>query len=669
MSFRNVQQNSIENRNTQSIPTTAAARSAGTGWIRNPSWLTMPAITSSNEEVDILVAIYPESNFVALTFNTSAGTYSVDWGDGTSGTFTSATAAQKQYDFTNVALDGTNAPVTFQQSGSTVTRTSHGYTNGYPISFASITTTTGITATQIYYVINATTDTFQLAASRGGTALTLTNDGTGIILPYKQAIVKVAPTTGGATLTTVNLGTKNTTTNLQTYVQPVLDLTISAACTSLTIGAGAVPLSLIENCTILRHNTTNFGSLFINCISLQSVSISNTASVILMNSMFQGCSALATAPSMNTANVTNMSTMFYACSSLVTVPFYDTIKNTTMASMFQLCGALQTIPLFNTANVTNMASTFATAYSLQTLPLLDTIKVTNMDATFINCRSLQTIPLFNTANVTGMPNMFNSCISLQTIPLLNTIKNTNMQGMFAGCTSLQSIPLLNTSNVGSLNAAFSSCTSLKTIPLLNTANCGVFTSMFSSSGIVSLSPISIQGELDTTFQACASLQTLPVITGPINNYTGAFTNCQSVSSIGGLNGAMTPVSVASLKLSGPALDVIYTSLGPVGGAVTFQANPANTVTLVAHGYSNGATIRFSTITTTTGISTFTTYYVRNVTTDTFQLSTTPTGAIRTLTNNGTGTRQSATITVTSNWGTASDTPSIATAKGWVVTGS
>lgn len=675
MSFRNVQQNSIDNRNTLSVPPYIAASGTGTSWIRNPSWLTMPAITSANEEVDMLVPIYPESNFIAFNFSTSAGTYSVDWGDGTSGTFTSGVAAQKQYDYTTAALDGTNAPVTFQQSGSTVTRTSHGYTNGNIISFASITTTTGITATQIYYVINATTNTFQLAATLGGTALTLTNDGTGIILPYKQAIIKVTPTTGGATLTTVNLQVKNTTVGLQAYAQPVMDLTISAACTSLTIQGASpvVPMNILEQCTILRHNTINFTSLFENNKSLQSVNITNATATEFINmfknatgiqriasfnntanggnmlGMFSGCTSLQAIPLINTTNVTNMTQTFFGCSSLQTIPLLNTSNVTSMQQIFSNCPALQYVPLLNTSKVINMGGAFAVCNSLTTVPIFNTANVSNMAVMFQGCTSINTIPLFNTINVANMQNFCNNASSLQSVPLLNTSNVTNMTSMFNDCNTLGNIPLYDTGKVTNMSTMFQSCNSLKNIPALNTSNVTTATSMFNAAG---------------------SLQTIPTLnTASLVTTTTMFGSGTSISSIGGLTNLINTVSVINLKLSGPALDVIYTSLGKVAGSCTFQATPTNTVTITGHGYTNGDSIRFSVITTTTGISTNTTYWVRNVTTDTFQLSATPTGAILTLTNNGTGTRAPATITVSGNWGIATDTPSIATAKGWTVTGS
>lgn len=72
------------------------------------------------------------------------------------------------------------------------------------------------------------------------------------------------------------------------------------------------------------------------------------------------------------------------------------------------------------------------------------------------------------------------------------------------------------------------------------------------------------------------------------------------------------------------------------GAVTFT-DTGDTVDLTAHGLINGDTVSFSVITTTTGITINTVYYVVGATANTFQVSLTAGGAALALTNNGTGT--------------------------------
>lgn len=72
--------------------------------------------------------------------------------------------------------------VTFQDTGDTVTLNNHGLTNGTPVAFTVITTTTGISVNTTYYVVGATTNTFQVASAAGGSALPLTNNGTGTLV-------------------------------------------------------------------------------------------------------------------------------------------------------------------------------------------------------------------------------------------------------------------------------------------------------------------------------------------------------------------------------------------------------------------------------------------------------------------------------------------------------
>jgi hypothetical protein len=88
-------------------------------------------------------------------------------------------------------------------------------------------------------------------------------------------------------------------------------------------------------------------------------------------------------------------------------------------------------------------------------------------------------------------------------------------------------------------------------------------------------------------------------------------------------------------------------------AVTFQ-DTGDTVTLAAHGLTDGTAISFSVITSTTGISINTLYYVVGSTTNTFQVATTVGGTALPLTTNGTGTLLRS-VPVTGTGGTPSVT--------------
>ena len=194
-------------------------------WKRSPSWVALPSVISTDEKFVGLYAVWPDSNYVALT---AAGNYNIDFGDG-SASQNIATGVQVNYQilYSAASLVGTEKPVTFTASTSLVTRNSHGYVNGDQVQFWNIVTTTGINQAQTYYVINATTNTFQFSTVVNGAVSTFTNDGTGSLLPYRQAIITVTPQ-AGQTLTALNLNIKNTATGLITgYSTGWLDIALS----------------------------------------------------------------------------------------------------------------------------------------------------------------------------------------------------------------------------------------------------------------------------------------------------------------------------------------------------------------------------------------------------------------------------------------------------------
>lgn len=527
-----------------------------TTWVRNPTWLPMPPTTAAMEQVDVLVAIYPESNYFAFQFSVVGG-YTVDWGDGAAPVNIASGAAQKLFDYNAVAFNGTNGPVTFTDSTDTVNRVGHGYTDGMKISFAEILTTTGIIQLQTYYVVNATADTFQLSAIQGGTVLPLTTDGTGIILPYKQAMVKVTATNGTSPLTTVLLSIKNTTPNLLAYAQPILDATISAACTGLAIGGGTSvpPPRLLETCTILRHNTTNMATTFQNCSSLQYLPLFDTSKVTAFattaSGMFSGCTSLQQVPFFDTSSATIMggvnpgAGMFNGCSSLLSVPHFNTLKVTNMAGTFNGCSSLREIPLFDTSNVTTIytgGSTFgflSNCTALLSVPLFNTTKITSMAEMFRGCTNLLSVPLFDTGNVTSMTNMFNGCATLQTVPLFNTVKVQSFSFMFNACQNIGSIPAFDTTAVTGTTAftsMFNGCQSLQQLPDMNVNRAAITTS----------------ASYNNMFAACNSLSKVNFSAG---------------------NGPKFTFSAAQCKLSAAALNQLYTSLPVVvGQTITVSLN-------------------------------------------------------------------------------------------------
>lgn len=385
-------------------------------WTRNPSWLSITAPSSAEQKIVGLHRVDPNSAYLAFTIS---GAYTVDWGDGTAPeNKTSGSTAYHFYDYTDSDLDDTDAPVTLTDSGDVVGRTAHGYRNGMTVQFYNIVSTTGLTEGQTYYVINADDNTFQVSAEPGGSAVTLTTDGTATLLPYKQVVVEITPQAAN-NLTSVNLNVKHNASRLQTYASGWLDLALSVPnCTALTIGGTTVRLAYLERANIVAHDDTTLQSLFSSCFALQSVPLFDTASVTSMASMFTSCNLLQSVPMLDTSSAENMSSMFSGCYALESVPLFDTSAVTTMSSMFINCNSLKSVPLFDTSIVENMSAMFSGCASLQSVPLLDTGAVTDMNLMFGTCRALQSIPALDMSAATSSSsytNMFQNCQSLSRI--------------------------------------------------------------------------------------------------------------------------------------------------------------------------------------------------------------------------------------------------------------
>ena len=121
---------------------------------------------------------------VALSGNTTAGSATV--------TMASTTGITVGMQVTGVGTPSTTPiAVTTTGSGDTVNLTAHGLSNTDEVSFAAITTTTGIVINRIYFVVGATANTFQVALTSGGTAIDLVTDGSAT-LRYKATVTAIS---------------------------------------------------------------------------------------------------------------------------------------------------------------------------------------------------------------------------------------------------------------------------------------------------------------------------------------------------------------------------------------------------------------------------------------------------------------------------------------------
>jgi surface protein len=225
-----------------------------------------------------------------------------------------------------------------------------------------------------------------------------------------------------------------------------------------------------------------------------------------------------------------------------------------------------------------------------------------------------------TTAVTNMTNLFRGCRALRSVALLSTGAVTLMDTMFSDCTAMQAVSLFDTSAVTSMASMFSGCTSLRSPPVFDTQNVTVMNSMFS--GCTSLQSVPAFNTIkvfaaNSMFQNCLSLQATPtLITAALLSCGNMFFSCPSLRSAA-FSAAGVLISSASMFGLCPSLSAV------VLPGIVVDISFANC-----------------------------------------QLSASTINAIYT----ALGTVETATITVSGNWGAETADATIATAKGWTVIG-
>lgn len=122
---------------------------------------------------------------------------------------------------------GTATTFTVNAGTDIVTSNAHGLSNAQPLLLTSTTTLpAGLSANTIYYVISATTNTFQLSTSVGGSAVDITDTGTGTHSWYSQFKV---PNLGSSMLVGKGQKTRTMVFDGATAVDPATDrITVTA---------------------------------------------------------------------------------------------------------------------------------------------------------------------------------------------------------------------------------------------------------------------------------------------------------------------------------------------------------------------------------------------------------------------------------------------------------
>lgn len=638
-------------------------------WSRPSGWLDLPNISGGPQKFVGLCRVDPTGNFLALQCSTNTGSYLIDWGDNSSEYVAGATSAYHEYNYNSISNSGESS-LGYRQVIVTITPSG----------------TNNITALNLNINHNRTSlntnrphKWLDIAVNLSGcVSLSLGGNNSQKRYCERVRIFDHNITTAGQMC-------------LNMFSLASFEMAKTSQITSWNNAFNGTAFVTAPNLDL--SNATNLYQMFLSCARLRHVPLYNTAKVTSFESMFQSCPRIETVPLFDTSSATTMLGMFNGCTSLIDVPFFNTSKVTTMVNMFNGCSLLKTVPCFDTKNVTLMQTMFGNCINLESLPSFDMSNNTSLNQFVFSCTKLRKIPWFNTSKVTSWNNAFNgttieelppldtsNAISFQNtlgstrirkFPTLDVTKATDLGGfcydmkllesvpswfnpsgttnasnMFFNCYRLISIPSgLDISKTTNTSAMFWGCINIKTIPPIDTSKSTNAASMFRAcTNLVTIPYIETSGVTDASnmFIGDINLVSLPNLNLSNNTTLASFANsCTLLTSLSGINFGNKVTNMDN------AFNGCYNLLSIphiVATGVTNASNVFLNCANLSSGSLSGITITHSIANCHFSADALNTYY----------------------TNLGNGTGR--TLTVTGNYGVTEDNPSIATAKGWTVTG-
>ena len=664
----------------------------------------LPAV--SNNQIVAWCGVYDNnSNFVGLQISTNGGGgYTVDWGDGTSNNYNSAATGSKQYTTASfAALTSSIYSITDLYKPALITVT----LSGSATSFSSVNFTTRPTL-PTGSLVNGSSNGWKSIKMAGDQVTSLTvGQSAGSWLNPRQ-------------LETFEYSGSNKITS---FSSTFVTCTSLVEVVSLYTTSGSTFANTFQGCVNLQKlppldftNATSANTTFNTCFNLREITLLNSQQVQSWSSTFQQCYTLQSINATFGSAVTSYTNTFANCASLKTHPPLDVSNNTSFSGTWQNCYSLKQVKFIGTTSkVTSFFAAFNNCTSLESIPLTmdlsactttffmfsgcsilnvcpiftNTRNVTNIGYTFASCRRLVDIPWFDTINVTDANNLFNGCSALTSTPKLNFARNTNFSGMFQACTNLTSVPPLETSNGTNFSSMFSNstikappffntskgtnfsqmfqtCYSLLTVPAYDFTSATNTSNMFNNCPSLTTIPffdLSKCTSVDQMFQSCTSLKSVPYLNlSSTTSVNSMFSNCTSLIDVGGFNTSRVTnftsffancTSLKSIPLIDTSRGTTFTTM--FSSALIHEIPALNMTSSTTIGAFGGGSLKRM---RATGMNA--SFDVSNNNLDST--------ALNEIYTNAAATGNGKTITVTANWGAPNDDPSIATAKGWAVTG-
>ncbi len=343
-----------------------------------------------------------------------------------------------------------------------------------------------------------------------------------------------------------------------------------------------------------------------------------------------------------TSAMTSASGTFRNCIGLQRVKLYTGLITGSMSSCFNNCRMLRVVEGLDGATPTSVASIFTTCYALKKSPAL--IPTAAADSAFTDCHSLTDISAFVFASITSSNAMLSNCRSLVTVGNIIAPLSADPQLFFSGCVMLETVGNVDfrASTFGS--SIFSGCSKLRTVGTVDLRLATNFASIFANCLLlttVGTITSTAATSLASAFLGCTALLTAPTFssTSSVTNFSSMFSGCSNLQ--------IVPIyTVGAANLTSMFLDCWALAAAPA-----FNYSTITTGTTLFSGcrnlskgiLANAPPVSHSYLNCKLSAAALDVIYT----------------ALPTIV--------AQTITVTGNYGTATDTPALCTGRGWTVT--
>ena len=493
-----------------------------------PDWPDIDSLVSEGDEKIVIQTAVFDTGSNYLHFR-CAGDFDVNWGDGTSNSYSADSEAGRIY--TASALPASSAS-----------------SEGYKVATCTITPQAGQQLTEFLMgvtTVNSATPNPGLDGMAIN-ALDIRMAGTNFTKLRVEGESRARRTMLERFVFVGNMGTLNGTGNFafnqnracKFFRYPLPNSNYDGnshfgnnnALLACTIGDTDFRQDL-SFCTNAQSMFTSNHSLLHADGPLGSLSGSSCTSI---RGMFSACTNLVNVGNMEFPNATNAFDMFTGCRSL------EKIGNQTMDSS---TGKVNSDGVFDFTNVTNVISMFEFCHELRDYyfpPNLIFPAATQADNMFLSCVSLRDFrphpDIVSEAIDTNT--MFKSCNDLHTLGPLNIGKSQNVQNMFNNCVGLKTIESMSFQSVTSADLMFAAAECLTDMPHFNFISATDLADVFENADFTNTvqTPVSISMHQNTTcddlFRTVSKVKAI-YITGSNNvtNWNEAFTGCRELTKL------------------------------------------------------------------------------------------------------------------------------------------